>query len=281
MTGFSGGSDGADPAGRVIVAPSGVLYGTTAYGNGTGCSHGVGCGVVFKLTPPSTICRSVSCPWVETTLYGFTGSSDGGKPVGDLALDQSGNIYGTTFEGGNGYGVVYELSPSGGGWRETILYAPRSDGDGAVPEDGVTIDHAGNLYGVFADNGPNGFGAVYELSRSGSGWAEQTVYGFVSEQDGSTPTGGLILDSAGNLYGTAHNGPGGDGIVYELSPSDHGWQFNTLYAFRGSMMAVTQPRNLSWIVLEICTAQPKRAERVGLERSSSCHHRTVGGWRQS
>jgi hypothetical protein len=128
---FSGGTDGAFPAARVVFSASSVLYGTTALGGDMeGCS-GYGCGTVFNLRPPVHACASVLCPWDKRELYQFTGGSDGSTPInGDLTFDQAGNIYGTTAEGGNnncigasGCGVAYELSPSNGGWTETALYS--------------------------------------------------------------------------------------------------------------------------------------------------------------
>ena len=118
-------------------------------------------------------------------LYRFTGgSSDGANPAGDLTLDQSGNIYGTTIGGGGNCdigapcGTIYELTPSGGGWTITILYFPQNDNNGFEPEGGVIFDTSGNLYGVFFGGGPYGFGTVYELLPSGSSWAVKDALWF-------------------------------------------------------------------------------------------------------
>src|SRR5271166_1623673 len=98
---FLGGSDGATPYARVVFGPDGSLYGTTYDGGGDGCS-GYGCGTVFNLKPPATACKTALCPWTETVLYRFTGGSDGGEPsYGDLVFDQAGNLYGTTYYGGD------------------------------------------------------------------------------------------------------------------------------------------------------------------------------------
>ena len=111
---FTGGSDGSTPNGGVIFGPDGALYGTTTGGAGIG-------GVVFKLTPSLTACKTALCPWTETVLYTFTGYPDGEEPErGDLLFDQAGNIYGTTSSGGTyGVGTVYQLKHSGSGWMRT------------------------------------------------------------------------------------------------------------------------------------------------------------------
>jgi len=98
---FQGGNDGVAPVARVIFGPDSSLYGTTAGGGGSGCS-GFGCGTVFNLKPPATACKTSLCPWTETVLYRFSGGSDGGEPsYGDLVFDQAGNLYGTTYYGGD------------------------------------------------------------------------------------------------------------------------------------------------------------------------------------
>jgi uncharacterized repeat protein (TIGR03803 family) len=221
--------DGADPQGRVSIAADGTLYGTTITGESN-------VGTVFHLIPGAAAPKSALAAWNETILHKFSEQGiDGQEPQGDLLFDQSGNIYGTTFfGGGHGNGVIYELTPSNGSWTENILYAARNNGDGMEARGGVISDAAGNLYGVFGYGGPDGRGAVYELSPSGSGWTEQTVYGFTGGTDGEFPFGGLIMDSAGNLYGTtSSSGSGGGGTVFELTPTNGAWTFNLLYSFSG------------------------------------------------
>jgi uncharacterized repeat protein (TIGR03803 family) len=231
---FAGGTDGAHPQARVIVGPDGNLYGTT-YSGGTGnCLEFPGCGVVFKLSPPSTFCRSVQCPWNETVLYRFPGGPAGGNPgLGDLLFDSQGNIYGTTESGGEmGLGTVYELTPSNGTWVETVLHRFSGGTDGAVPEAGVIMDSAGNLYGTTVGGGLGQSGTVFELSPSGSGWTEQILHSFQSQTDGDYLTAGVIFDRSGNLYGAAQGGgPTGGGTVFELTPSGGSWTFAVLYSF--------------------------------------------------
>lgn len=156
-------------------------------------------------------------------------------PLADLTFDSLGNIYGTTFHGGSaGNGVIYEVTPSGGAWTETVLYSPPNSDDGTLALGGIVFDNSGDINGVFALGGPYGYGVVYELSPSGSGWTEQTVHGFTDGSDGAQPMGGLIRDSTGNLYGeTFGGGNGGGGTEYELTPTNGGWTLSTLYGFSG------------------------------------------------
>jgi len=215
--------------GRVAIAKDGTLYGTALYGYGY-CDWykgGTG-GVVFHLTPGPTAPKTPFAPWNANIIHDFGRGLDGrGGPQGDLTFDQAGNIYGTTMWGGcgqPGLGVIYELTPSAGGWTETVLYAPCGD-DGSVPRGGVVLDGSGNLWGVYW-----GTNAVFQLSASGSGWT-QTLY----PTDGTEPMGGLMTDASGNLYGTTTGG-GGDpaqfnGTVFELIHSSGGWTLNTLYVF--------------------------------------------------
>jgi uncharacterized repeat protein (TIGR03803 family) len=238
---FQGGNDGNQPLARVIFGPNGTLYGTTLY-EGAG-----GAGTVFNLRPFPTVCRTSLRPWMKTLLYAFAGGTDGAFPeLADLLFDQSGNIYGTTYNGGtgnDGYGTVYELSPSGNGYAESVLYR-FSGSDGDRPVAGLTPDPSGNgnLYGTTTyggDLGCNtgfepGCGVVYKLTPSESGWTESIPYEFQNGNDGSLPYAGLIFDSSGNLYGATENGgSGGGGTVFELTFSGGSWTLQTLYSFAG------------------------------------------------
>jgi uncharacterized repeat protein (TIGR03803 family) len=233
---FTGGNDGDQPfSGGVTIGPDGSLYGTTLFGAG-GCAP-YGCGIVFKLTPPATICRSVFCPWTETVLYRFSDSSAGlGNSYGGVVFDSAGNLYGMTAEGGNGScdcGAIYKLTQSGGSWTPSILYSFTGGSDGASPQSTLTIDRVGNLYGT-APFGGLGNGVVFELVRSGSGWSESTLYEFGGALDGGLPLAGVILDNAGNVYGdTVQGGTEGGGVAFELSRSGGGWTYAVLSNFNG------------------------------------------------
>jgi len=232
---FVGDDDGPGPYSSLVIGPDGALYGSTQAGGITDeC-----CGTVFKLTPPATACKSVSCPWNETILYRFQGGSDGSGAYGGIAFDQAGNIYGTTERGGGngctgvGCGIVFKLTNSHGQWTESIVYSFNGNSDGAGPTSTVILDQAGNIYGTTSSGGSAGFGAVYQLTPSGSGWSEHILYNFQNGADGRKPTGGLVMDTAGHLYGNSYyGGSGGRGVVYQLSPAGGGtWSFNLLYSF--------------------------------------------------
>ncbi|MGA2905233.1 MAG: choice-of-anchor tandem repeat GloVer-containing protein [Candidatus Korobacteraceae bacterium] len=215
---FRGGNDGAGPAARVIIGPNGSLYGTTIYGGGSGCG-GSGCGTVFNLRPPPTIQPNILGGWTETVIYRFQGGSDGANPgFGDLVFDASGNIYGTTQNGGAlGEGTVFELTPSGSGWTENVLYTFGGGSDGAYPEAGVVLGSAGNLYGTTLMGG-YGYGTVFELTPSASGWTETILHNFQGGSDGSYPMGGV---TQGIYYGTvgttSQAGTNGGGTVFVLN----------------------------------------------------------------
>ncbi|MGA3212722.1 MAG: choice-of-anchor tandem repeat GloVer-containing protein, partial [Terriglobales bacterium] len=217
---FTGGSDGGQPETNVIFDSKGNLYGTASSG---GSSLD---GVVFELTPAS------SAPWTESVLYSFSGGADGSVPYGNVSFDTSGNLYGTTYYGGNpdcnesGCGVVYELTPTTSvPWTESVLYTFDDTSDGGFPDAGVTFDASGNLYSTASQGGTSSacdgacFGVVFKLTpASSSPWTESVLYTFTNGTDGNNPLAGVIFDSAGNLYGTTQAGGSGDnGVVFELS----------------------------------------------------------------
>ena len=235
---FNGNStnDGGRPFAGLTIGPDGSFYGTT-YEGGGGCSlTNRGCGTVYNLKPPASACKSALCPWAETVIYRFVGGSDGAQPgYGNLVFDQAGNIYGTTSSGGVSGGTVFELTPSNGGWTESVLHSFTGGSDGAIPWGGLVLDKAGNLYGTTYKGGGGcsngGCGTVFELTPSGSGWTEKVLYSFQGGSDGGFPYAGLVFDQSGNLYGaTLYDGSGQGGTVFELTPSNGGWTFNLLYS---------------------------------------------------
>jgi uncharacterized repeat protein (TIGR03803 family) len=231
---FLGGKDGGNPYGGVIFDSDGNLYGTTsAAGFG-------GFGNAFKMTPTRPK------RWKETVIAGFS-STDGSDPAANLISDAQNNLYGTTTTGGScgrahgtgyGCGTVFELvAGADGRWTRTILYDFGQEGDGAVPDGPLVFDQSGNLFGTTSEGAAFGWGSVFELSRQPDGrWVETVLYNFRGEGDGAYPEGNLILDNAGNLYGTTYYGGYCDedncnGTVFELSPSTNGWIEAVLYSF--------------------------------------------------
>ena len=225
---FIGGFDGGLPYGGVMIGPNGALYGTAET---RGVSNQ---GVVFEVRPPVTACEAALCYWSEAVLHAFSGApGDGSQPqLEKLVFDQAGNIYGTTEGGGaHGYGAVFVLSPSGGGYTESLLYSFASGGDGVYPYSGVVFDSAGNLYGTTYAGGTGGAGTVYQLTPSGGGWVENVLFNF-DGTNGASPFSSLVLDASGNLYGTTYGGgQNGGGVVYKLAPVDGGWTYSALYTF--------------------------------------------------
>ena len=207
---FTGGADGDSPSSGVIRDSAGNFYGTTSRGGASGQ------GVVYKLDTAGH----------ETVLYSFTGGVDGGSPQNSLTSDSAGNLYGTTYSGGAAnMGVVYKLDTAG---QETVLHSFRGGADGGTPEAGVIRDSAGNLYGTASIGGKGGVGTVYQLDASGQ---ETVLYSFPGVADGAFPYAGAIGDSAGNLYGTTISGGAWtEGAVYRL---DTAGQQKLLHSFGG------------------------------------------------
>jgi len=214
---FTSGEDGASPQAGLLRDAAGNLYGTTYYGGGDGCSdgQGVGCGIVFKIDTHGN----------ETVLYRFTGGGDGGAPYAGLIQDATGNLYGTTYYGGDlncnelalpGCGVVFKLRLNG---NETVLHTFTGGTDGAFPVAGLVQDETGNLYGTTfiggdpscSSQGPPGCGVVFKLGPTGH---ETVLHSFTGGADGASPGfGSLLRDASGNLYGT-----NSAGVVFGLTP---------------------------------------------------------------
>jgi len=222
-------NDGANPYAGLIFDAAGNLYGTS---DGGGAFGG---GTVFELT------SGAGGTWTETVLYNFgAGDGDGGGPEASLTFDAAGNLYGTTVAGGmycgpSGCGTVFELTPGEGGtWTEKVLHNFNvNDGDGAWPVAGVIFDAAGNLYGTTPSGGALGRGTVFELTPGAGGtWTETVLFNFGA----GNPQGGLIFDTAGNLYGTTDVGGTkacpNCGTVFELTKGTNGmWTKKVLHNF--------------------------------------------------
>jgi uncharacterized repeat protein (TIGR03803 family) len=235
---FTNVRDGESPLARVTFGPDGSLYGTASYGGGR---FG---GTVFRLTPPSSFCGNVPCWWNISVLHSFSyGNGDGAYPATDLVFDSQGNIFGTTDMGGGGYegGTVFELSPTrGGDWNETILHS-FGRCDGAAPAGSLVFDASGNLYGTTSSGGDScANGTVYKLTPTMDGWQETQIHRFpypLGDQYGDSPLGGVILDRAGNLYGTtAYGGAGDAGTVFMATSGSGGWTLDLLHNFSRSRL---------------------------------------------
>jgi uncharacterized repeat protein (TIGR03803 family) len=207
-------TDGFQPAGGLVLDSSGNLFGTTAAGSETLCDLGevYGCGIVYEL-----VVKSPNV-YTEKVLYSFgsnSPTSDGASPLAGLIVDGSGNLYGTTTYGGyggspvclvdvgvDGCGTVFELVKSSGVYTENLLYTFMGT-DGAYPFAGLTRDSSGNLYGTTLSGGACGHGTVFELVYSSETYTEKVLYSFgCTSGDGWAPYAGLVMDAAGNLYGT-------------------------------------------------------------------------------
>ncbi len=205
--------DGSYPAASLIFDADGNLYSTTA-GGGVG-----GYGTVFELTP------NLDGTWSDTVLHSFpSDNADGYLPYASPIFDPAGSLYATTAYGGDtrcsdGCGVVFKLTPNAdGSWTEKVLHKFTSGVHGEHSMASLIFDHAGNLYGT-ASGGAYGYGVVFKLTPTSNGkWKEQVLHAF-RNRPGASPSGGLIFDAAGNLYGTT----GGDGVttfgsVFEITP---------------------------------------------------------------
>lgn len=227
---FQGGTDGAQPTARVVFGPNGTLYGTTTTGGGIqNCYNDTTCGTVFNLRPGATFPRTALSPWVETILYSFAGSPNSGSPgSGDLLFDGNGNIFGNAGGGQFGAGSVFELSPSNGGWTESIIYPFTGGADGGGPVGNMVFTSDGVLIGATLSGGdptciPEGggyCGTIFGVFHSQSGWEGGADYAFEGFGDGAFPMAGVNIDPSGNIYGTTIGFPGRTpATVYEMDDS--------------------------------------------------------------
>ena len=231
---FTGGGDGARPYAGLTIDAAGNLYGTTEYGgNGN-------FGTVFKLTPRGS-------GWVLNPLYSFQGGSEGQNPQDRVSIAPNRTLYGTTSAGGtggfscpspSGCGTIFHLVPPPRActtalcpWSETVLYRFDPNIGGSPGLGSLTFDQSGNLYGTQLGNMGTS-GEVYELAFSNGQWTFQVLSSFSSGET-DNPDGGVIFDSAGNLYGTSVGAPFMHGAVFELTSDGQLWSENTLWDFCG------------------------------------------------
>jgi len=248
---FQGDQDGCIPSTTPLLDKSGNLYGATLLGGRIDVCPSVGstpagCGVVFKLTPAQ------DGSWSKSTLVSFKNKQEGGYPAGDLSFDNSGNLWGTTEQGGVatvcggffgnglGCGVVFILAPAKNGqWSERVIYKfSPGPTDGAIPQGGVAIDPTGNVFVTSSQGGAHAVGGVVELTpKARGGFSERLIvsFGAVMNNCGSpSPVfSRVIFDSSGNLFGlNAEGGKTGSGNVFQLTPKGDGtWTETILYQF--------------------------------------------------
>jgi uncharacterized repeat protein (TIGR03803 family) len=229
---FTGGTDGREPYARLLLDASGNLYGTTLLGGNVGSVCSSGCGTVFKLTHGSS-------GWTESVLYAFEGGTDGASPYDGLAFDPTGNLYGSAYAGGtSSNGTIFKLTPGSSGWTESVIQAFAGGYDGTHPYSDLIFDATGNLYGTAYQGGHEGYGIVFQLQPSSNGrWKEKVLHGFANTPAGN-PVAGLVMDTAGNLYGTTMLGAvtaacaNGCGALFKLTPSTGGgWSYKVVHDF--------------------------------------------------
>lgn len=205
---FNAFPDGTFPYAGVLFDNAGNLYGTTTEGGATND------GTVYQLKPSGA-------GWTETLLHSFSGA-DGSIVQAGLIRDSSGNLYGAASQGGgDSFGTIFELTPSGGSWTFNLLFSlePHLANQ---PLGSLAMDAAGNVYGAGRIGGSFGYGQVFKLAYSDGLWLYSDLHDFTGGSDGGDPYGNLLVDAAGNLYGTANSGGGicggfGCGVVWMIT----------------------------------------------------------------
>jgi uncharacterized repeat protein (TIGR03803 family) len=217
--------DGKSPFGKLLMDSAGDLFGATTEGGINGV------GTVYEL-------KFKSGQWSDRVLHSFNNvGGDGSFPSSALVVGPNGGLYGATSSGGAfGLGTIYELKQAAGGsWLERVLHSFNNDGtDGINPEGDLTVDAAGNLVGAARAGGAGSVGMVFQMKLKSGVWTEDLLYSFVDNgRDGKQPNGGMVLDAAGNVYGTTQTGGTGSGrgIVFELSQGSGAWIETVLHNF--------------------------------------------------
>jgi uncharacterized repeat protein (TIGR03803 family) len=205
-------SNGSFPASGLVLDKAGNLYGTADEGPG-------GAGVLFQLAKDGT----------EVTFHAFQGgqNTDAAVPAGGVVMDAAGNFYGATLLGGLGFGTVYQVDPTG---NLKVLYDFQGKSDGAGPQGPLVRDADGNLYGATQQGGAHSKGTIFKLAANGT---LNVLHAFTGGRDGSEPQGGLLLDKAGNLFGSAFGGGDtGNGTLFAITKSG---SFRRLHSFAGAV----------------------------------------------
>lgn len=225
---FAGDTDGEYADTDLVMDGAGNIFGTTVQGGQFGS------GTVWELSPSGN-------SWTHTVLYSFTGGTDGGEPYKGVTLDSQGNLYGTAVTGGSGSceggcGVAYKLTNSGGIWTQTVIHAFTGGDDGSGPGAGLTIDAHGNVYGMTPTGGADGQGTIFRLHPTQNGnWKLAVLHAFTGGTDGSGGSAGRLVLNGRHIYGAATaGGANGQGCAYELTRTNAGWNFKTIYSFQGT-----------------------------------------------
>ena len=212
----------------VIFDQAGNLFGTTYDGGDSFYC----CGVAYEVSPAG------GGTWTYNVVHTFGQPGDGTSPRAPLVLDNAGNLYGTTTEGGSSnQGTVFQMTPSASGWNENILWSFLASPDGTYPLGSLVLDATGNVYGATYEGGtsgncgPHGCGTIFAVSPANGGWTETVLHSFDLSNGDGWPEGGLTMDAAGNLYGTTYRNLGS---VFKLTPTNGGWVYTTLHEFQYS-----------------------------------------------
>jgi|HubBroStandDraft_6_1064221.scaffolds.fasta_scaffold219453_1 uncharacterized repeat protein (TIGR03803 family) len=251
FTGYTN-SDGAYPEySPLIIDSAGNLYGTTANGGSSTCN----CGTVFELTKSGST-------WKETILHAFLGygSKDGYLPQAGLSFDTTGNIYGTTYQGGvYNVGTVFQLLTSKTGWKYKVIHSfDNADGGAYYPLGGVTQGADGYFYGTTQYGGyAYNAGTIYRLFQARNVWVGQIVFYFLEGGDGFYPDSSLAIDAKGNLYGTTYYGgtaetcSGGCGTVFKLTAgANNSYTQSVIYSFQADDKDGEYPYYSSGVTLD-------------------------------
>lgn len=195
--------------------------------------------IVVAATFMATMATAGAHAATVQVIYSFAGGVDGKYADTDLVVDPSGNLYGTTVQGGDhASGTVWQLHPKGdGSWSHSVLYSFTGGADGAEPYKGVTLDAAGNLYGTAVAGGgggcESGCGVAYMLANDGA-WTQSVIHQFTGGNDGAGPGAGLTLGARGDLYGMAPDGGAhGAGTIYRIYQKNGAWNLQVIHAFTG------------------------------------------------